>query len=134
MESRGHRPTSFTSSLTYGPLPSLPRFLTGTVSSLRDPFSDGFHTYALEWTPDWMRVYVDERVRHSVDVSLRRAKDSFWRRGGFPATARNGTREAGGGGGTVVVVENPWEGSGWSAPFDQGARDALLSRWKLMRG
>ncbi|KAJ3510028.1 hypothetical protein NMY22_g16100 [Coprinellus aureogranulatus] len=108
------------SSLNYGPLPSLYRQIYGWQSMKRSSYSDSFHTFTLEWTDTFMRMYVDKRVTAMLEVNhLNENKGSgktrggFWARGRFPKTAVNGSEE--------VVVENVWErkGGGANAPFDQ---------------
>ncbi|THU82609.1 concanavalin A-like lectin/glucanase [Dendrothele bispora CBS 962.96] len=101
------------SSLNYGPLDSLITFIFGWWEVKRGGFNEGFHTYTLEWTADWMRIYVDSRLQAMLDLTIKKEKDSFWNRGHFPQTAQNGSTQA--------VVQNIYEnqGGGWNAPFDQ---------------
>jgi hypothetical protein len=120
MEARGNAPSYpaqgldvVRSSLHYGPLPSLTHTLFGWLSSRHAPFDRAFHTYALEWTPAFMRFYVDSRVRHTLHLATRSEKQSFWSRARFPRTAVNGT------GGPVVGVGDPWVQGGLNAPFDR---------------
>jgi hypothetical protein len=77
--------------LTMGSLPlsSLPRI----------PFTCAQY----RWT------YVDKRTAKVVDL---RFDQSFWQRGNFPSTILNNTA-------APVVLQNPWAGSGNSAPFDK---------------
>jgi len=120
MEARGNAPSYpahgrdvVSSSLRYGPLPSLTHTLIGWLSSRHDPFDHGFHTYALEWTDSFMRFYVDSRLRQTLHLTTRSDKQSFWSRAKFPRAAVNGT------GGPVVGVADPWTQGGWNAPFDR---------------
>ena len=103
------------STLAWGPLPSLVARLYGWQARKRAPFAAGFHTYALEWTPDFVRAYVDSRLHAMLDLRVG-AKGGFWAAGKFPATAVNGSAE--------VVVQDPYQGSA-SAPFDQSACHAF---------
>ena len=78
-------------------------------------FTD-FHTYTLEWTPSWMRMYIDTRLQAMLEVDIKSQKESFWARGKYPDVAQNGE-------GQQVAVQDIWSQSGsnpdWNAPFDQ---------------
>ncbi|KZT06745.1 glycoside hydrolase family 16 protein [Laetiporus sulphureus 93-53] len=100
--------------LIYGVMASLQTTLYGWWDSKMTPYSEGFHTYSLEWTADWMRIYVDSRLHAMVESKIQgRGGKSFFDRGDYPTTTQNGSSE--------VVVENIWEqaGGGPNAPFDQ---------------
>ncbi|KAK7467309.1 hypothetical protein VKT23_004366 [Stygiomarasmius scandens] len=101
------------SSLNYGPLGSLITFIFGWWEVKRGGFNEDFHTYTLEWTSEWMRIYVDSRLQAMLDLSIKKEKNSFWNRGHFPQTAQNGSTQA--------VVQNIYQekNGGWNAPFDQ---------------
>ncbi|KAK7062554.1 hypothetical protein VNI00_000042 [Paramarasmius palmivorus] len=99
------------SSFNYGPMAALLTQIFGWWSMKREGFNQQFHVYTLEWTPQWMRVFVDSRLHAMLDLSIKKEKESFFNRGGFPQTAQNGSSQ--------VVVPNPWSGQGWNAPFDQ---------------
>ncbi|KAH9915008.1 concanavalin A-like lectin/glucanase domain-containing protein [Fomitopsis serialis] len=102
------------SSLNYGPLAALYTTLYGWWSEKQSTFADDFHTYTLEWTEDFMRLYVDTRLDAMLTVKLQgKSGKSFFNRGGYPSTTQNGSSEA--------VVSNIWEqaGGGPNAPFDQ---------------
>lgn len=58
-----------------------------------------------------MRFYTDSRLHAMLDLRLTKNKESFWSRGGFPKTIQNGSTEA--------VVQDPYSGRGYAAPFDQ---------------
>jgi len=58
-----------------------------------------------------MRFYTDTRLHGMLDLRLTKSKESFWSRGGFPETTRNGSTE--------VVVQDPYSGRGYAAPYDQ---------------
>jgi len=75
----------------------------------RKTFADDFHTYTLEWTDEFIRVYVDSRIQRMLDLSF--AKESFFKRGDYPQNVFNGTQE--------ISITNPWAGRGNNAPFDQ---------------
>ena len=130
MEARGNGPSypaqgsNFVrSSLNYGVLPALQTHIFGWWQSKRTSFSDDFHVYAVEWTPDWMRFYVDSRLQAMMTLKITgKGGKSFFDRGKYPPTAHNGSD-------TEVVVEDIWQQSGGSAaaPFDQCA-SAFRSR------
>ncbi|KAI0055569.1 concanavalin A-like lectin/glucanase [Artomyces pyxidatus] len=123
MEARGNMPTypaqgnNFArASLAWGPLPGLVARAYGWQSQKRSNYAQGFHTYTLEWTPDFMKVYVDSRLQAMLDLKVNSKAASeggyFWHRGGFPVTAQNNSA-------TPIVVPNPWAGASEAAPFDQ---------------
>ena len=123
MEARGNGPSygaqgsNFVrSSLNYGVLESLQTHIFGWWSQKQSSFDRAFHTYSLEWTPDWMRFYVDSRLQAMMNLKItgKGGKD-FFRRGEYPDTATNGSDVA-------VVISDIWEKQGGSAaaPFDQG--------------
>ncbi|KAH9896600.1 concanavalin A-like lectin/glucanase [Cubamyces lactineus] len=122
MEARGNAPSypaqgvNFVrSSLNYGVLQSLQTHIFGWWSQKQSSYDKAFHVYSMEWTPDWMRFYVDTRLQAMMNLKItgKGGKD-FFKRGDYPATATNGSNVA-------VVVENIWEQQGGSAaaPFDQ---------------
>jgi beta-glucanase (GH16 family) len=98
------------SSLNYAPFPTLFTQIFGWWTLKRGGFNEDFHTYTLEWTEDWMRLYVDSRLQAMLDLSLQSAKDSFWGRGNFPLVTESA--------GLDVPVPNIYNGS-WNAPFNQ---------------
>jgi hypothetical protein len=71
-----------------------------------------FHTYALEWTANWLRVYVDSRLHHMYSIKFDRP---FSSRTQLPSTLTtpNGTGQ--------IVTPNPWAAAADrnAAPFDQ---------------
>jgi hypothetical protein len=76
----------------------------------RTSYDQGFHTYALEWTEDWLRVYVDTRLHHTLNL---RFDTPFFARSDFPTVTTNGSAQ--------VVTPNPWANASApnTAPFDQ---------------
>ncbi|KII85577.1 glycoside hydrolase family 16 protein [Plicaturopsis crispa FD-325 SS-3] len=118
MEARGNKPsaqgqgTNFVrSSLNYGPLDSLTHTIFGWYSLKRTTLAQGFHTYSVEWTGDFMRFYTDSRLNAMLDLRTRNEKESFWNQAGFPETAQNGSSK--------VVINNIYSGGANSAPFDK---------------
>ncbi|KAI8819675.1 putative glucan binding protein [Fimicolochytrium jonesii] len=109
MESRGNKPgnakspgyDTIGSTLHWGPSYQFNKFdLTHKEFKLPSgSFGDEFHTFGLEWTPDYLRTYVDEPTNVVLEVPLSK---SFWDKGGFPTS-----------------INNPWEDQCTAAPFDQ---------------
>ncbi|KAL0953508.1 hypothetical protein HGRIS_004734 [Hohenbuehelia grisea] len=117
IESRGNdRDYSFqgrnyvSSALNWGPLSTLNRFFKtrGYSFERHKSYDKDFHTFVLEWSQDFLWVYVDTRIIRTLDL---RFDHSFFDRGEFPKTILNGTEE--------IVLKNPWEGRSNAAPFDQ---------------
>jgi beta-glucanase (GH16 family) len=104
------------SSLNYGPLAGLQTHIVGWWQEKRFTYAEDFHTYSLEWTPDWMRLYVDTRLQAMLNLKMTgKGGKSFFNRGDYPPTAHNGSD-------TEVVVGNIWAPNGVgnaAAPFDQ---------------
>ncbi|KAI0357221.1 concanavalin A-like lectin/glucanase [Trametes cingulata] len=81
----------------------------GWSTRRRKTFADGFHTYALEWSPQFVRIYVDSRL---TDMLTLKFDEPFFRRGGFPAVTANGS--------DLIPVNDPWaNGTRNVAPFDE---------------
>jgi hypothetical protein len=71
-------------------------------------YDKGYHTYVLEWTEDFIRMYVDKRLHHMLDLRL---NIPFFDRGDFPPVVQNGSES--------IVLKNPWVNGTKAAPFDQ---------------
>lgn len=119
MEARGNAPTypaqgvNFVrASLNYAPLETLSTQIFGWWSMKQGGFNEGFHTYTLEWSPQFIRMYVDSRLQAMVDLSTRLLTQSFWNRGRYPAVALNDI-------GVKVPVDDIWGSSDFAAPFNQ---------------
>ncbi|KAJ3274548.1 hypothetical protein HDU76_010705, partial [Blyttiomyces sp. JEL0837] len=107
MESRGNDPSyqwggrdKMGSTLHWGPDFFHNRY-SKTHSEYKLPsgtFSDGFHTFGLLWTPDYIQTYVDDPSNVILNVTL----NDFWGKGQF----ENG-------------INNPWAAGCNQAPFDQ---------------
>lgn len=97
-------------SLNWGPLTWLNAVAKtyGWWTERRSSYNEAFHTYALEWSADFLRIYVDSRLQHMLDL---RFNIPFFERGDFPASVSNASQE--------IILPNPWAKSGNSAPFDQ---------------
>ncbi|KAK7018373.1 GH16 beta-1 3-glucan recognition protein [Favolaschia claudopus] len=117
MEARGNGPSYpkqgvnyVRSSLNWGPATFLNAVAKtyGWWTQRRGRYDEGFHTYALEWSEGFMRMYVDSRLTHMYEIKLSK---SFWDFGDFPPVVQNGTES--------VVLQNPWVNGTKAAPFDQ---------------
>ncbi|KAJ7503343.1 hypothetical protein B0H11DRAFT_2357497 [Mycena galericulata] len=75
----------------------------------RDKFSSGFHTYALEWTDQWIRISVDTRLHTLLDLPF---SEPFFKLGDFPPTVT-------GPDGRPAAVQDPWRNGTNATPFDQ---------------
>ncbi|KJA17901.1 glycoside hydrolase family 16 protein [Hypholoma sublateritium FD-334 SS-4] len=97
-------------SLNWGPAPDLNGILKSSSwwTDKRKSFGADFHTYALEWTPDFLRIYVDTRLHTLLDLQF---NEPFFKRGQFPQTTFNGS--------TPVAVQDPWINGTNATPFDQ---------------
>jgi len=97
-------------SLNWGPT----TYLDGVSKSYswwtekRTSFASGFHTYVLEWTQDFLRIYVDTRLHTLLDF---RFNQPFFKRGDFPQIIFNGSG--------LAPLPNPWINGSYSTPFDQ---------------
>ncbi|KAM6500153.1 ectomycorrhiza-upregulated GH16 glucan endo-1,3-beta-glucosidase precursor [Amanita muscaria] len=97
-------------SLNWGPMPEL-NSVSKTYSwwsDRRSSFGSDFHTYALEWTEKFMRIYVDSRLHTLLDLSF---DQSFFQRGDYPGVIINGSN--------IEPLQNPWSNGTKSTPFDQ---------------
>ncbi|KAI9457220.1 glycoside hydrolase family 16 protein [Lactarius psammicola] len=117
MESRGNGPdypaqgvNYVRGSLNWGPLSWLNAVYKtyGWWTMRRSTYADGFHTYALEWSEKFLRIYVDSRLTYMLAL---RFDIPFFQRGKFPTSVANASQE--------IILPNPWAGRGNSAPFDQ---------------
>ncbi|KAA1470751.1 glycoside hydrolase family 16 protein [Dentipellis sp. KUC8613] len=117
MESRGNGPkypaqgsNYVRGSLNWGPL----TWLNGVSKTFgwwnlrRSSYDKDFHTYALEWSDKFLRIYVDSRLTHMLELTF---NIPFFERGDFPTAVSNASQE--------IILENPWQGAGNAAPFDQ---------------
>ncbi|KIK58092.1 glycoside hydrolase family 16 protein [Collybiopsis luxurians FD-317 M1] len=109
--------------LNWGPTPELNSVSKSYSwwSDKRVPFSRDFHTYVLEWTTSFIRIYVDTRLHTLLEYQF---NEPFFEKGDYPDTIVNGTN------GQVQTLQDPWVDPAtgqpkesaknrWSAPFDQ---------------
>lgn len=77
----------------------------------RGTFADGFHTYGMQWTPDYIYFYIDSRVHQIEFIGFDRNKPLYDLGNFAKQTDENNT-----------LLDNPWAGSSsttGNAPFDQ---------------
>jgi len=77
-------------------------------SNKRRGFERDFHTYVLEWTPEFIRISVDTRLHTLLDL---RFNKPFFKRGDFPQVVFNGS--------SLEALQNPWINGTNATPFDQ---------------
>ncbi|KAG2155258.1 glycoside hydrolase family 16 protein [Suillus bovinus] len=97
-------------SLNWGPLSFLNAVYKtfGWWTQRRTDYGEDFHTYTLEWTENFLRIYVDTRLHYMLQVSF---NEPFFSRGNFPSVVENGTQP--------IVLKNPWINGTNASPFDQ---------------
>ncbi|KAF2668939.1 concanavalin A-like lectin/glucanase [Microthyrium microscopicum] len=115
IESRGNKPgymqggsDMVSSTLHWGPTTSLDAWWRTNVkrAAFHTSYSNGFHTFGMEWTEKYIFTYVDSRLLQVMYINF---GQPFWTRGQFPLADRNGT-----------ALDNPWNATGQvSTPFDQ---------------
>ncbi|OBZ73352.1 Beta-1,3-glucan-binding protein [Grifola frondosa] len=118
MESRGNGPeygaqgdNYVRGSLNWGLFPWLNGVSKtfGWWTNRRKTFADDFHIYSLEWTPQFIRIYVDSRLTYMLTL---RFNEPFFKRGDFPAIVANGSN--------YIPTTDPWaQGTPNVAPFDK---------------
>jgi len=97
-------------SLNWGPTSYLNGISKSTSwwTEKRTSFASAFHTYVLEWTQDFLRIYVDTRLHTLLEF---RFNQPFFQRGDFPQIIFNGSG--------LAPLPNPWINGSYSTPFDQ---------------
>ena len=81
----------------YYPLNGQPYTMAKTNKKIGS-FSDSFHKYTLDWTPDSLEFYIDSHCT----LNVTKKDQSFWQLAKFPD-----------------YLDNPWEGGTNLAPFDK---------------
>jgi beta-glucanase (GH16 family) len=80
----------------------------GTSFFRRTDFASSWHTFGLEWTEDYLFLYLDSRLKQVMYFKFNE-KNKLWKKGGFNGlTTSNGT-----------LFEDPWKQGGKNAPFDE---------------
>ncbi|KAN0093454.1 Concanavalin A-like lectin/glucanase domain containing protein [Hyaloscypha variabilis] len=74
----------------------------------RSDFSEGYHTFGLEWPENYLFTYLDFKLQQVLYLAFKGQKN-LWQRGDFSTQSENNT-----------LLVDPWRGSGdLNAPFDQ---------------
>ena len=68
MELVGHQPNSVHGTAHWGNSGNPSTFVTGTKSN-GEPFSEEFHVFTFDWTPEKLTWYVDEQKFHEIERS-----------------------------------------------------------------
>lgn len=87
----------------------------GAKSLQHSDFTKEYHTFGLEWSENYLFMYRDSRLNQVKFVDFKKMNKAaggggLWSFGGFEAWV-NGDNN--------TQVNNPWEGRGANAPFDQ---------------
>ncbi|KZZ97566.1 gram-negative bacteria-binding protein 1 precursor [Moelleriella libera RCEF 2490] len=98
--------------LHWGPTASTDSYWRTTQAKMlrRGDYSQGFHTYGIQWTPNYIYFYVDSRIHQIFFIGFKR-EQPLYDLGGFAAATVNQT-----------LLSNPWAVSNsttGNAPFDQ---------------
>jgi hypothetical protein len=99
-----------TSTLHWGPTSKLNAYWMtyGHKFLRRKDFTNGFHTYGLEWSEDYLFTYLDSRLKQVFYMKFQ-GKQDMWQRGHFDGQVDNST-----------VIANPWKQTGrTNTPFDE---------------
>ncbi|OBZ70916.1 hypothetical protein A0H81_08998 [Grifola frondosa] len=77
-------------SLNYGVLQTLQMHLFGWWSQKQSSYDKALHIYAVEWTPDWMRFYMDSRLQAKINIKIMgHGGKNFFQRGTTPRRSRS---------------------------------------------
>jgi beta-glucanase (GH16 family) len=80
----------------------------GEWGAQRTKYPDGFHTFGLEWSEDYLFTWLDGRLRQVLYFDFRKNKN-MWNYGKFASMNVNGS-----------APEDPWSHTGRrNTPFDQ---------------
>ncbi|EAW08576.1 glycosyl hydrolase family protein [Aspergillus clavatus NRRL 1] len=80
---------------------------TGEWGSKRTKYSDGYHTFGLEWSEKYLFTWLDGRLRQVLFFDFTKNKN-MWTYGKFAGTDVNGS-----------APYNPWSSGVFNTPFDQ---------------
>ncbi|KAF2864817.1 glycosyl hydrolase [Massariosphaeria phaeospora] len=101
---------AMTSTLHWGPTSKLNAYWMtyGHKFLRRTDFAQGFHTFGLQWSKDYLYTYLDSRLKQVFYMKFGNT-DTMWQRGHFEGAVVNES-----------VVENPWSKTGnTNTPFDE---------------
>ncbi|KAK1227171.1 hypothetical protein PQX77_009805 [Marasmius sp. AFHP31] len=100
--------------LNWGPTPELNAVSKSYSwwSDKRKGFDEDFHTYVLEWSEKWVRIYVDTRLHTLLEFKFPTKPGGLFQFGDFPENFVNKTN------GQLGPLLDPWQGNS-AGPFDQ---------------
>ncbi|TQV91063.1 secreted glucosidase [Cordyceps javanica] len=103
----------YSSALHWGPTPRTDAYWRTTQGKKirRGAYSDGLHTFGIQWTPSYVYFYIDSRIHQILFVGFHPNKPLYGLGGFARQTSENGT-----------LLDDPWTGSNsttGNAPFDQ---------------
>lgn len=113
VESRGNNYTYFdggsnyaSSALHWGPTKDFDAYWRTTDKKRiqHSTYTDGFHTFGLEWNEKYLYTYIDTRLRQVFYTPFDQPQ---WERGRFPQSDRTGE-----------IITNPWNTNRYNTPFD----------------
>lgn len=102
---------SVSSTLHWGPTPAADAFwmTTGKHNLRRTDYSEAFHIYGLEWTENYLFMYIDSRLLQVFFIKFSSGPSDMWNRGDFGQTILNHS-----------ALFDPWSQTGArNTPFDQ---------------
>ncbi|KAF9269047.1 concanavalin A-like lectin/glucanase [Marasmius fiardii PR-910] len=100
--------------LNWGPTPELNAVGKSYSwwSDKRVGYDEDFHTYVLEWTEKWIRIYVDTRLHTLLEFRFPTKPGGLFKFGDFPENIVNSTT------GQLGALQDPWQGNN-AGPFDE---------------
>jgi beta-glucanase (GH16 family) len=83
---------------------------TAAKKKRRGAYADGYHTYGMMWTPEYIYFYIDSKIHQIMFIGFKQSKP-LYDLGQFAKMSENDT-----------ILANPWSSSNsttGNAPFDQ---------------
>ncbi|OAA72483.1 Concanavalin A-like lectin/glucanase, subgroup [Cordyceps fumosorosea ARSEF 2679] len=120
MESRGNGPEYaeggrdwYYGTLHWGPSPHRDAYWRTTMAKKirRGAYSDGLHTFGIQWTPDYIYFYIDSKIHQILFIGFDKKKGLYDKGAFAKQTSENDT-----------LLDDPWTTSNsttGNAPFDQ---------------
>lgn len=100
----------YTTTLHWGPSTESDAYWRTTAGKAirRTDYSEGFHTYGMEWSEDYIYFYLDTRLVQVFFIKFSKT-ETMWQRGQFVDLTENST-----------LLNNPWANTtATNAPFDE---------------
>lgn len=100
------------STLHWGPTSATDAYYMTTAAKKirRGAYTDGYHTYGMMWTPEYIYFYIDSKIHQIMFIGFKQSKP-LYDLGEFAKMSENDT-----------ILANPWSSSNsttGNAPFDQ---------------